>query len=45
MKILSDVFNKFAFEGKMGLIECTNYVRRASGSECTSSDRRVKDCF
>lgn len=29
----------------MSLIECTNFIRKASGSECISSDRRVKDVF
>ena len=27
----------------MSLIECTNYIRQTSGSECLSTDRRVTD--
>ncbi len=45
IKVITDVFNRFAYEGKMSLIECTNFVRQASGSECISSDRRVKEVF
>ena len=29
----------------MSLIECTSFVRRASGADCLSSDRRVQEVF
>ena len=29
----------------MSILQCTNFVRRESGSDCLSSDRRVKDIF
>jgi hypothetical protein len=29
----------------MGIIECTNFIRKSEESECISNDRRVKDVF
>ena len=42
-RLITEIFTRFSYDGKMSLIECTNYIRQTTGSECLSSDRRVTD--
>lgn len=42
---LPAIFNRFASEGKMGIIECAHYLKYATQSEITTKDGRVKMLF
>lgn len=42
VRSLREVFNRFAYEGKMGQIECMNYLRQVGDTYISSSDRKLK---
>jgi len=42
---LREVFDRFAYDGKMSQIEAINYLRQVSGSYVMAYDRRIRDMF